>query len=49
MKFRSVLERELCYTYFIKMINKELLNMFTCDFDSKMNKRLDNAMRIKEL
>lgn len=23
--------------------------MFTCDFDSEMNKRLDNAVKIKEL
>lgn len=49
MKFRSVLERELCYTYFVEIKCKELLNMFTCNFDSELNKILDNAVKIKEL
>ena len=49
MKFRSVLKYKMCYTYFIGMEDEEFLNMFTCNFDSEMNKRLDNVMRIKEL
>ena len=33
----------------MKIANKELLDMFTCDFASEMNERLDNSVKIKEL
>ena len=29
--------------------DEERLSMFRCEFDSDMNKRLDNAVKIKEL
>lgn len=33
----------------MKIANEELLTMFKCDFTSEMNKKLDNAVKIKEL
>ena len=45
----SVLKWKSCYTQLIEMANKELLNMFTCDFVSEMNEILDNAVKIKQL